>query len=71
MHFAVQQATSFRAPIQFLRYRYRIQQLAAAEGLEPHQLALELGRGSGWRSVAEDDAGLGTQDIVVRGTRDS
>jgi hypothetical protein len=50
MVFAAQSASGFRAPIQFLRFRFRMLQLAAGdEPLEDPQLELELGVGAGWR----------------------
>lgn len=52
--FAAQQANGFRAPIRFLRFRFRMMQLAAGEqSLDDPQLELELGRGAGWRGVRE------------------
>ena len=54
--FAAQRA-GFRAPIRFLRFRFRMQQVATSE--EPFdgpQLELELGRGAGWRASYVDDA---------------
>jgi hypothetical protein len=54
--FATQRG-GFRAPIRFLRFRFRMQQVAASE--EPFdgpQLELALGRGAGWRSRYVDDA---------------
>jgi hypothetical protein len=54
--FAAQSASGFRAPIRFLRYRYRMLQLSAGEGaLEDPQLELELGRGRGWASARDAD----------------
>lgn len=54
--FAAQRG-GFRAPIRFLRFRFRMQQLAAAEEpFEDPQLELELGRGAGWRARYVDDA---------------
>lgn len=62
--FAVQNANGFRAPIRFLRYRYRILQLAAGDRLplEP-QLDLGLGRGSGWRSAADESPPRGDDEV--------
>src|SRR5258708_2340621 len=53
--FAAQNANSFRAPIRFLRYRYRMLQLAAGECPPGEvQLDIRLGCGSGWRRTADD-----------------
>jgi hypothetical protein len=55
--FAAQRDGGFRAPIRFLRFRFRMMQLAAGE--EPFdgpQLELDLGRGAGWRARYVDDA---------------
>ena len=55
--FAGQPASAFRAPIRFLRFRFRMLQLAAGEEpLEEPQLELDLGRGAGWRARYVDDA---------------
>jgi hypothetical protein len=55
--FAGQPAGGFRAPIRFLRFRFRMLQLAAAEeSFEDPQLELDLGRGAGWRARYVDDA---------------
>jgi hypothetical protein len=54
--FAAQRG-GFRAPIRFLRFRFRMQQVAASE--EPFdgpQLELALGQGAGWRARYIDDA---------------
>ena len=54
--FAAQRG-GFRAPIRFLRFRFRMQQVAASE--EPFdgpQLELALGQGAGWRARYVDDA---------------
>ena len=55
--FAAQPDSGFRAPIRFLRFRFRMMQLASGE--EPFdgpQLELDLGRGAGWRARYVDDA---------------
>ena len=53
--FAAQSASGFRAPIKFLRFRFRMLQLAAGEEpLDHPQLELELGRGAGWRGIRDD-----------------
>jgi hypothetical protein len=59
--FAAQAPQSFRAPIRFLRFRFRMLQLAAGEEpFEDPQLELDLGRGAGWRArYAETDEDLG------------
>ena len=51
--FAGQSGSGFRAPIKFLRFRYRTLQLQAAEqpAIEP-QLDLGLGGGSGWSGAS-------------------
>lgn len=55
--FAAQAAGGFRAPIRFLRFRFRMMQLAAGEeALDGPQLELDLGRGAGWRARYVDDA---------------
>ena len=55
--FASQPAGGFRAPIRFLRFRFRMLQLAAGdEALDDPQLELDLGRGAGWRARYVDDA---------------
>lgn len=55
--FAAQRAGGFRAPIRFLRFRFRMLQLAAAdEPFDDPQLELDLGRGAGWRARYVDDA---------------
>jgi hypothetical protein len=62
--FAAQSPGGFRAPVRFLRFRYRMLQLAAGEEpFEDPQLELGLGRGAGWRtprnpgdSLRDDDA---------------
>lgn len=55
--FAAQPSGGFRAPIRFLRYRFRMTQLAAGEeSLDDPQLELDLGRGAGWRARYVDDA---------------
>jgi hypothetical protein len=62
--FAAQSANSFRAPIRFLRYRYRILQLAAGEGPPGEfQLDLGLGSGSGWRSAADESPPRGDDEV--------
>lgn len=62
--FAAQRANSFRAPIQFLRYRYRILQLAQSEELPiESQLDLGLGSGSGWRSAADESPPRGDDEV--------
>ena len=54
--FAAQRG-GFRAPIRFLRFRFRMLQLAAGdEPFDDPQLELDLGRGAGWRSRYVDDA---------------
>jgi hypothetical protein len=54
--FAAQRG-GFRAPIRFLRFRFRMLQLSAAdEPFDDPQLELELGRGAGWRARYVDDA---------------
>jgi hypothetical protein len=51
------QRGGFRAPIRFLRFRFRMLQLAAGEEpFDDPQLELELGRGAGWRARYVDDA---------------
>src|ERR1044071_9084041 len=51
------QRGGFRAPIRFLRFRFRMLQLAASdEPVEDPQLELDLGRGAGWRARYVDDA---------------
>jgi hypothetical protein len=58
--FAGQNAQGFRAPIRFLRFRYRMLQLQSGE--EPlGELQLDLGRGSGWRGTT---FGAGMSDEV-------
>jgi hypothetical protein len=55
--FSAQPDGGFRAPIRFLRFRFRMMQHAAGE--EPFdgpQLELDLGRGAGWRARYVDDA---------------
>lgn len=55
--FAAKPAGGFRAPIRFLRFRFRMLQLAAGdEQLDDPQLELDLGRGAGWRARYVDDA---------------
>lgn len=55
--FAQQRDRGFRAPIRFLRFRFRMLQLAAGEEpFDDPQLELDLGRGAGWRSRYVDDA---------------
>ena len=55
--FAAQRDGGFRAPIRFLRFRFRMLQLAAAdEPFDDPQLELDLGRGAGWRARYVDDA---------------
>lgn len=55
--FARKPLAGFRAPIRFLRFRFRMFQLASAEEpLEEPQLELDLGRGAGWRARYVDDA---------------
>ena len=55
--FAAQHDGGFRAPIRFLRFRFRMFQLAAAdEPFDDPQLELDLGRGAGWRARYVDDA---------------
>ena len=55
--FAAQPPGAFRVPIRFLRFRFRMLQLAAGEEpLEEPQLELDLGRGAGWRARYVDDA---------------
>jgi hypothetical protein len=62
--FAAQSANSFRAPIQFLRYRYRMLQLAAGEAFPlESQLDLGLGSGSGWRSAADESPPRGDDEV--------
>jgi hypothetical protein len=62
--FAAQKANSFRAPIRFLRYRYRMLQLAAGEELPiESQLDLGLGIGSGWRSAADESPPRGDDEV--------
>jgi hypothetical protein len=54
--FAAQRG-GFRAPIRFLRFRFRMQQLAVAEEpFEGPQLELDLGQGAGWRARYVDEA---------------
>ena len=54
--FAAQSRHSFRAPIRFLRFRFRMLQLAAGEEpFEDPQLELDLGRGAGWRARYLED----------------
>jgi hypothetical protein len=54
--FAAQRG-GFRAPIRFLRFRFRMLQLAASdEPFDDPQLELDLGRGAGWRARYVDDA---------------
>jgi hypothetical protein len=54
--FAAQRG-GFRAPIRFLRFRFRMLQLAAGEEpFEDPQLELDLGPGAGWRARYVDDA---------------
>ena len=55
--FAAQPVSGFRAPIRFLRFRFRMLQLAAGEepAVDP-QLELGLGRGAGWRGLAPTSA---------------
>jgi hypothetical protein len=70
--FAAQLAGGFRAPINFLRFRFRMLQLAAGEeSLASPQMELPLGRGAGVPSAyragekhqilreAQDDNGCG------------
>jgi hypothetical protein len=60
--FAGQNAKGFRAPIRFLRFRYRMLQLQSGEEpLGELQLDLGLGRGSGWRGTT---FGAGVSDEV-------
>ena len=55
--FAAQPDGGFRAPIRFLRFRFRMLQLAAGEeSFEDPQLELDLGRGAGWRARYVDEA---------------
>ena len=55
--FAGQPSGGFRAPIRFLRFRFRMLQLSAGEeSFDDHQLELDLGRGAGWRARYVDDA---------------
>jgi hypothetical protein len=55
--FAASPAAGFRAPIRFLRFRFRMLQLAAGEEpFDDPQLELDLGRGAGWRARYVDDA---------------
>jgi hypothetical protein len=55
--FAAQPDGGFRAPIRFLRFRFRMLQLAAGEEpFDDPQLELDLGRGAGWRARYVDDA---------------
>jgi hypothetical protein len=55
--FAGQPSGGFRAPIRFLRFRFRMLQMAAAEeSFDDPQLELDLGRGAGWRARYVDDA---------------
>ena len=55
--FAARPSGGFRAPIRFLRFRFRMLQLAAGEEpFEDPQLELDLGRGAGWRARYVDDA---------------
>ncbi|HET9424575.1 MAG TPA: hypothetical protein VFO55_04315 [Gemmatimonadaceae bacterium] len=55
--FAAQPTHGFRAPIRFLRFRFRMLQLAAGEEpFDDPQLELDLGRGAGWRARYVDDA---------------
>lgn len=59
--FAGQASGGFRAPIRFLRFRYRMIQLAAGEEHLPDpQLELGLGRGAGWRTAR--GIGMGIDD---------
>ena len=64
--FARQGANGFRAPIRFLRFRYRTLQLQADEErpLAP-QLDLGLGKGSGrsFASLDQDDSGARDDDL--------
>ena len=54
--FAAQRG-GFRAPIRFLRFRFRMLQLAAGdEPVDDPPRELDLGRGAGWRSRYVDDA---------------
>jgi hypothetical protein len=54
--FAGQSANGFRAPIRFLRFRYRMLQLhSGEEPLDEIQLDLGLGLGSGWRGIPDSD----------------
>jgi hypothetical protein len=54
--FAAQRG-GFRAPIRFLRFRFRMLQLAASnEPFDDPQFELDLGRGAGWRARYVDDA---------------
>ena len=54
--FAAQRG-GFRAPIRFLRFRFRMLQLAVGdEPFDDPQLELDLGRGAGWRTKYVDDA---------------
>lgn len=62
--FAGQTANGFRAPIRFLRFRYRMLQLQAGEEpLGEIQLDLGLGKGSGWRGSAAEDGGGDELDL--------
>ncbi len=62
--FAAQSAHSFRAPIHFLRYRYRMLQLSAGESFPlESQLDLGLGSGSGWRSAADESPPRGDDEV--------
>jgi hypothetical protein len=55
--FSGQRHGGFRAPIRFLRFRFRMLQLAAGEEpFDDPQLELDLGRGAGWRARYVDDA---------------
>src|SRR4051812_8399273 len=55
--FAGQNANGFRAPIRFLRFRYRMLQLQSGEEpLGEIQLDLGLGRGSGWRGTSVESS---------------
>jgi hypothetical protein len=61
MHFAVGEAEGFRPPLRFLRFRYRMMQLAAGDKPieEAPQLELEFRRG---RSAPGDRAARGRMD---------
>lgn len=55
--FAGRREGGFRAPIRFLRFRFRMLQLAAGEEpFDEPQLELDLGRGAGWRARYVDEA---------------